>query len=91
MSTAARIDEIKGQKPVAFVVPEPGAEQVAIAALSASLRTSCEPSRLEEVQQRAKRLLLEPAHDARWTPTLQSLASITPKTCDGLQTAKSAP
>ncbi len=42
-------------------MPEPGAEQVAIAALSASLRTSCEQSRLEDVQQRAKRLLQETA------------------------------
>lgn len=73
-------------------MPEPGAEQVAIAALSASLRSSCETSRLREVHERADLLLREPAHDARWTPTLQSLATITPKTCNGLQaTARTAP
>jgi hypothetical protein len=71
-------------------MPEPGAEQVAIAALSASLRSNCEPSRLEEVKQQAQRLLGEPSHEARWTQTLQSFASITPKVCNGLRTARSS-
>jgi hypothetical protein len=66
-------------------MPEPGAEQVALAALSASLRSSCEPAQLREIHVRAERLLREPAHDARWTPALQSLVTITPRTCDGLQ------
>jgi hypothetical protein len=68
-------------------MPEPGAEQVAVAALSASLRTNCEPERLREVNERAELLLRDPAHDAHWTATLKSLATITPKTCRGLQAA----
>jgi len=68
-------------------MPEPGAEQVAIAALSASLRSGCETERLRGVHERAELLLREPAHDARWTATLKSLATVTPKTCDGLQAA----
>jgi len=68
-------------------MPEPGAEQVAIAALSASLRSGCTPPRLREVHERADLLLREPSHDARWTPTLQSLATITPKICEGLPVA----
>ncbi len=65
-------------------MPEPGAEQVAISALAASLRSGCEPDRLDGVRARANLLLREPAHDARWTPTLRSLAGITPKACAGL-------
>ena len=68
-------------------MPEPGAEQVAIAALSASLRSGCTPSRLREVHERADLLLREPAHEARWTPTLLSLATTTPKICEGLPVA----
>ncbi len=68
-------------------MPEPGAEQVAIAALSASLRSGCTPPQLRGVHERADLLLREPAHDARWTTTLQSLATITPKICEGLPVA----
>jgi hypothetical protein len=68
-------------------MPEPGAEQVAIAALSASLRSGCEPPRLGAVHERAEMLVRDPAHDARWTPTLRSLATVTLKICDRLHTA----
>ncbi len=70
-------------------IPEPGAEQVAIAALSASLRSSCESPRLREVHERATQLLREPAHDARWAATLRSLETITPTICDGLRARRS--
>jgi hypothetical protein len=73
-------------------MPEPGAEQVAIAALSASLRSGCETPRLHEVHERAELLLREPAHEPRWTSSLHSLATITPKICEGLQaTARTSP
>ncbi len=73
-------------------IPEPGAEQVAIAALFASLRSGCGLPRLREVQERAELLLREPAHDARWTPALRTLATISAEACDGLRaTARSTP
>lgn len=68
-------------------MPEPGAEQVAIAALTASLRSGCTETRLSETRKRAEDLLRVPAHDPRWTPSLASLAAITPKQCEALPRA----
>jgi hypothetical protein len=71
-------------------MPEPGAEQVAIAALSSSVRSGCAPAGLREVHEHAETLLRDPSHDARWSPTLRAFAALTPKNCEGLQTAPAA-
>ncbi|MCX5746406.1 MAG: hypothetical protein NT062_28345 [Proteobacteria bacterium] len=55
--------------------------------LSATVRAGCDPDTLALVRARAGQLLRTPDHEARWTPTLQALATITSKVCAGLRTA----
>lgn len=62
-------------------MPEPGAEQVALAALSAALRLSCEDARLAAVRARARALLDHPGHEPRWTSHLEAMAAVTPNAC----------
>ncbi len=64
-------------------MPTPGAEQVAVAALSGLLERDC--TQLDEIHVRAKQLLDAADHDPQWTPHLAALASVTPETCGNLR------
>lgn len=55
-------------------MPEPGAEQVAIAALWRAARAN-DPPILDEVRALATTLSRDPAHDPRWTATLAEFAN----------------
>jgi len=64
-------------------MPTPGAEQVAVAALSGLLELDC--THLDDIHVRAKQLLDAADHDAHWTPHLEALASVTPEMCGDLR------
>lgn len=64
-------------------MPTPGAEQVAVAALSGLLERDC--THLDEIRVRAQQLLGAAEHDARWTPHLEAMASVTPEICGALR------